>query len=166
MPHRLKGMPRAFTKSSGDATGPRTANQARSAADVVFQRGSARSRRPLPRTRILVDCGATSSMRKPVSSETRRPAQTARCSIARSRTPTRVEDQERRAELAFPLEPRGNSAETRNIRLAAIRSFFRFLQHREPAVVEQVRRVLRLPFKKTDHRLVPFLAQEEMQEIG
>ena len=27
---------------------------------------------------------------------------------------------------------RGNSAETRNIRLAAIRSFFRFLQHREP----------------------------------
>ena len=28
---------------------------------------------------------------------------------------------------------RGNSAETRNIRLAAIRSFFRFLQHHEPA---------------------------------
>ena len=27
---------------------------------------------------------------------------------------------------------RGNSAETRNIRLAAIRSFFRFLQYREP----------------------------------
>jgi integrase/recombinase XerD len=26
---------------------------------------------------------------------------------------------------------RGNSAETRNIRLAAIRSFFRFLQHRD-----------------------------------
>jgi integrase/recombinase XerD len=37
---------------------------------------------------------------------------------------------------------RGNSAETRNIRLAAFRSFFRFLQHREPAAVEQVRRVL------------------------
>jgi site-specific recombinase XerD len=30
---------------------------------------------------------------------------------------------------------RGNSAETRNIRLAAIRSFFRFLQHREPAAL-------------------------------
>jgi integrase/recombinase XerD len=60
---------------------------------------------------------------------------------------------------------RGNSAETRNIRLAAIRSFFRFLQHREPAAVEQVRRVLAIPFKKTDTRLVPHLVQEEMQAL-
>jgi integrase/recombinase XerD len=60
---------------------------------------------------------------------------------------------------------RGNSAETRNIRLAAIRSFFRFLQHHEPATVGQVRRVLAIPFKKTDHRLVPYLAQEEMQAL-
>jgi integrase/recombinase XerD len=44
---------------------------------------------------------------------------------------------------------RGNSAETRNIRLAAIRSFFRFLQHHEPPAVGQVRRVLAIPFKKT-----------------
>jgi integrase/recombinase XerD len=34
---------------------------------------------------------------------------------------------------------RGNSAETRNIRLAAIRSFFRFLQHHEPAAVGRMR---------------------------
>jgi len=60
---------------------------------------------------------------------------------------------------------RGNSAETRNIRLAAIRSFFRFLQHREPAAVEQVRRVLAIPFKKTDSRLVPYLVQQEMQNL-
>jgi site-specific recombinase XerD len=60
---------------------------------------------------------------------------------------------------------RGNSAETRNIRLAAIRSFFRFLQHREPAAVEQVRRVLAIPFKKTDTRLVPYLVQEEIQAL-
>ena len=43
---------------------------------------------------------------------------------------------------------RGNSAETRNIRLAAIRSFFRFLQYREPGAVEQVRRVLAIPSRK------------------
>src|SRR5579863_8028226 len=61
---------------------------------------------------------------------------------------------------------RGNSAETRNIRLAAFRSFYRFLQHREPAAVEQVRRVLAIPFKKTDTRLVPHLVQEEMQARG
>jgi len=60
---------------------------------------------------------------------------------------------------------RHNSAETRNIRLAAIRSFFRFLQHREPAAVEQVRRVLAIPYKKTDTRLVPYLAQVEMQAL-
>ena len=60
---------------------------------------------------------------------------------------------------------RGNSAETRNIRLAAIRSFFRFLQHREPSAVEQVRRIMATPFKKTDTRLVPHLVQEEMQAL-
>jgi site-specific recombinase XerD len=60
---------------------------------------------------------------------------------------------------------RSNSAETRNIRLAAIRSFFRFLQHREPGAVEQVRRVLAIPFKKTDTRLVPYLVREEMQAL-
>jgi site-specific recombinase XerD len=60
---------------------------------------------------------------------------------------------------------RGNSAETRNIRLAAIRSFFRFLQHREPAAIEQVRRVLAIPFKKTDTRLVGYLVQQEMQAL-
>jgi integrase/recombinase XerD len=60
---------------------------------------------------------------------------------------------------------RQNSAETRNIRLAAIRSFFRFLQHREPAALDQVRRVLAIPFKKTDTRLVPYLNQEEVQAL-
>ncbi len=67
--------------------------------------------------------------------------------------------------LEYLETARGNSAETRNIRLAAIRSFFRFLQHREPGAVEQVRRVMAIPFKKTDTRLVPYLIQEEMQAL-
>jgi site-specific recombinase XerC len=60
---------------------------------------------------------------------------------------------------------RSNSGNTRNIRLAAIRSFFRFLQHREPAALAQVRRVLAIPFKKTDSRLVPYLDQQEVQAL-
>ena len=60
---------------------------------------------------------------------------------------------------------RGNGAATRNIRLAAIRSFFRFIQHREPGALEQVRRVLAIPFKKTDTRLVAYLRPEEMQAL-
>lgn len=60
---------------------------------------------------------------------------------------------------------RSNSGSTRNVRLAAIRSFFRFLQHREPSALAQVRRVLAIPFKKTDSRLVPYLDQEEVQAL-
>ena len=60
---------------------------------------------------------------------------------------------------------RGNSAETRNIRLAAIRSFFRFLEHRLPAALDQIRRVLAIPFKKTDTCLVPYLEQEQVQAL-
>lgn len=60
---------------------------------------------------------------------------------------------------------RRNSAQTRNIRLAAIRSFFRFLQHREPAALDQIRRVLAIPFKKTDTRLVAHLDKEELQAL-
>jgi integrase/recombinase XerD len=67
--------------------------------------------------------------------------------------------------LEYLETARGNSAETRNIRLAAIRSLFRFLQHREPGAVEQVRRVLSIPFKKTDTCLVPYLLHEEMQAL-
>lgn len=60
---------------------------------------------------------------------------------------------------------RRNSAKTRNVRLAAIRSFFRFLQHREPAALDQIRRVLAIPFKKSDTRLVPYLSQDEVQAL-
>lgn len=60
---------------------------------------------------------------------------------------------------------RRNSAHTRNVRLAAIRAFFRFLQHREPAALDQVRRVLAIPLKKTDTRLVPHLSQDEVQAL-
>ena len=60
---------------------------------------------------------------------------------------------------------RGNSAQTRNVRLAAIRSFFRFLQHREPAALDQVRRVLAIPFKITDTRLVAHFDKGEVQAL-
>jgi integrase/recombinase XerD len=60
---------------------------------------------------------------------------------------------------------RGNSAQTRNVRLAAIRAFFRFLQHREPAALEQVRRVLAIPFKRTDTRLVAHFDRDEVQAL-
>jgi site-specific recombinase XerD len=60
---------------------------------------------------------------------------------------------------------RRNSPETRNIRLAAIRSFFRFLEHRQPTALEQIRRVLAIPYKKTNTRLLPYLGKKEVQAL-
>jgi integrase/recombinase XerD len=49
--------------------------------------------------------------------------------------------------------------------LAAIKSFFHFLEYRQPAALEQIRRVLAIPFKKTDARLVPYLVRDEVQTL-
>jgi len=67
--------------------------------------------------------------------------------------------------LEYLEDERKNAAETRNVRLAAIKSFFHYLEHRQPAALEQVRRVLAIPFKKTDTRLVPYLLREEVQAL-
>ncbi len=60
---------------------------------------------------------------------------------------------------------RGNTARTRNARLAAVRSFMRFVEYRVPAAIEQVRRVLAIPMKKTDVRLVKHLTLDEVRAI-
>jgi site-specific recombinase XerD len=54
---------------------------------------------------------------------------------------------------------------TRNVRLAAIKSFFRYLEYREPAALDQIRQVLAIPFKKTDSRLVSYLNPEEIKAL-
>ncbi len=67
--------------------------------------------------------------------------------------------------LEYLEDTRKNTAETRNVRLAAIKSFYRFLEYRQPAALEQIRRVLAIPFKKTETRLVPYLLRDELQEL-
>lgn len=57
------------------------------------------------------------------------------------------------------------SARTRNARLAAIRSFAHFVEGRVPACLEHVRRLLAIPVKKTDERLVGYLSRDEMQAV-
>jgi len=60
---------------------------------------------------------------------------------------------------------RGNSARTRNARLAAIKSFARFIEYRAPACLQQVHGLLAIPAKKTDDKLVAWLARDEMQAV-
>lgn len=60
---------------------------------------------------------------------------------------------------------RGNSPSSRNIRLAALKSFMRYMQYRLPSALEQIQRVLAIPTKKTDTRLVSYLTAHEMQSV-
>ena len=60
---------------------------------------------------------------------------------------------------------RGNSPRTRNARLAAIKSFARFIEHRVPSCLQQVHGLLAIPSKKTDETLVGFLTRDEMHAI-
>jgi site-specific recombinase XerD len=60
---------------------------------------------------------------------------------------------------------RGNSARTRNARLAAVNSFFRFLEYRLPSCLDQSRRIHAIPMKKTDEALIGYLTREEMQAL-
>jgi site-specific recombinase XerD len=70
--------------------------------------------------------------------------------------------------LAFLLHlesDRNNRPSSRNVRLAAIRSFMHFVEHRVPSALDQIRRILAIPVKKTETRLITHLTPKEMQTI-
>jgi site-specific recombinase XerD len=60
---------------------------------------------------------------------------------------------------------RGNSARTRNIRLAAVRSFFNYCALRHPEHAAVIQRVLAIPSKRSDRRIVTFLTPEEVTAL-
>jgi integrase/recombinase XerD len=60
---------------------------------------------------------------------------------------------------------RGNSAPTRNARLAAFKSFAHYIEYRLPSALDQMRCILAIPAKKVDEALVPFLGRGELQAL-
>jgi len=62
-------------------------------------------------------------------------------------------------------QKRGNCVRSRNARLAAIRSFFRFVQMREPKVLAIASHVLAIPVKRTERKLVGYLTRPEIDAI-
>lgn len=60
---------------------------------------------------------------------------------------------------------RGTSVTTRNLRLTAVRSFFRFVSFEEPAHSALIQRVLAIPSKRHDKRQVNFLTRSEIEAI-
>lgn len=79
-----------------------------------------------------------------------------------------LEDLNERAILDFldhVEADRHNTASSRNVRLSAIRSFFRYCAYQSPSSMATIQKVLSIPTKRTTHREVGFLSKEEMQAI-
>ncbi len=79
-----------------------------------------------------------------------------------------IEDLDARAILDFldHIETgRSNAPSSRNVRLAAIRSFFHYCTYLAPGSLGVIQKVLAIPMKRTAHREVGFLSMEEMQAI-
>lgn len=60
---------------------------------------------------------------------------------------------------------RAVSIRTRNLRLTAIHSFFHFVSCEEPAYSEHIQRVLAVPSKRQDRRLIHFLERREIEAL-
>lgn len=58
-----------------------------------------------------------------------------------------------------------NGISTRNQRLAAIHTFFRYLQSQEPKYMFQCQTVLAIPRKKVPQPIVSYLSQEQVQRL-
>jgi site-specific recombinase XerD len=60
---------------------------------------------------------------------------------------------------------RKNSVRTRNARLAAIHSFFRYIAVLAPDHADQIRRVLDIPHKRFERRIIDFLSRVELEAL-
>ena len=67
--------------------------------------------------------------------------------------------------LDYLEKQRGNTARSRNVRLAAIRSFLRYVSVRDPASLPVIQRVMAIPMKRFDRPLLGYLARDEIKAI-
>jgi integrase/recombinase XerD len=68
--------------------------------------------------------------------------------------------------LEYLEEERGNCVRTRNLRLAALRSFFRYVGACEgPEIIAQTQRIMAIPLKRFARPLLGFLSQSEMEAL-
>lgn len=67
--------------------------------------------------------------------------------------------------LAHLEQDRGNSARSRNARLAAIHSFLSFAASRCPTALPSIQRVQAIPMKRFDRPLLGFLSREEVSAL-
>ncbi|MBC2861711.1 tyrosine-type recombinase/integrase [Stappia sp. 28M-7] len=62
-------------------------------------------------------------------------------------------------------QDRGNSVSTRNLRLAAVKAFMRYVEYRVPSALEQIGRIHAIPVKRHDQKLIRHLTMDEVRAI-
>jgi len=60
---------------------------------------------------------------------------------------------------------RGNSARSRNTRLSAIRSFFKYVAVNEPQLLHHCQRILAMPAKRHEKRAIDYLSRVEIEAL-
>ncbi|WOS67012.1 MULTISPECIES: tyrosine-type recombinase/integrase [Sinorhizobium] len=67
--------------------------------------------------------------------------------------------------LSFIETTRGNGARSRNTRLSAIRSFFKYVAVNEPQLLHHCQRVLAMPSKRYEKRTINYLTRSEIEAL-
>jgi len=67
--------------------------------------------------------------------------------------------------LTFVETRRGNGARSRNTRLSAIRSFFKYVAPNEPQLLHHCQQVLAMPSKRYEKRTIDYLTRAEIQAL-
>lgn len=67
--------------------------------------------------------------------------------------------------LSWLEKEKGVSVNTRNQRLAAIHSLFRYAQSECPEVLYESQRILGIPYKKRHHTIIPYLSMECLKSL-
>ena len=60
---------------------------------------------------------------------------------------------------------RGNSTQTRNNRLAALRALFRYVAAQEPMFLTRCQRICEIPDKRTPHKTIDYLEDKEISAV-
>lgn len=67
--------------------------------------------------------------------------------------------------LDYLERERHNTVATRNVRLAALHAFFRYVATKEPEQLARSQQILHIPFKRADQRPIDYLEYAELQAV-
>jgi site-specific recombinase XerD len=76
-----------------------------------------------------------------------------------------IEPDQVMAFLTHLEEVRKNSVTTRNVRLAAIHAFFRYVAPLHPEQLDRVQRILAISFKRARQRVIEYLERDEIEAV-